>query len=60
MRHIDYIILNRPGKVPYLKYIIVSSALGALAFGAQIITYVIAQMIIDQGTDEQKYLANLL
>lgn len=42
MKHIDHIIVNRPAKVPYTKYIIVSTVLAMVAFGAQIITYVLA------------------
>jgi membrane-associated phospholipid phosphatase len=54
MSHINFILLKQ-GKtdgIPYGKYILISTLLAAVAYGGQILTYVLIQMVIEQGNEE--------
>ena len=57
--HIDEVLARSHGKASYIKFVLVSSIIAAIAFAGQIVTYLVAQMVIDQGNMEKVYYANL-
>lgn len=60
LKHIAYIVRAKKEKLPYTRYLAFSTLLAGLSFGIQVATYLLIQMVIDQGQDEERYLANLL
>ena len=47
MKHIQYVLSKPPAKIPFVKYIVMSSILALAAFGGQIMTYFLVQLVID-------------